>query len=149
MDKKHVRRDGFTLVELLIVVSIILILAVIATPAFIGALQTSREASAVATISRIYQAQMIYMAANNGFGTLGTLAATGALDNRFAEDGGTPTLGGYTYSITLSDDDGAQFYIQADPVSSTSGRYDYYAGPDGVVRYRTTLGGVEAGAAVE
>lgn len=150
MDKSGAKKNGgFTLIELLIVVSIILILAVIATPSFIGALQSSRETSAIATIKRIYQAQMIYMASNNNFGTLTNLTAAGVLDDRFAEDGGSPTLGGYTYTITVSDDDGSVFYIQADPTSTTSGRYDYYAGPDGVVRYRTTLGGVEAGSAVQ
>jgi len=147
MDKN--RKRGFTLLELLIVVSIILILAVIATPSFITALQSSRETSAVATIKQIYQAQMVYLSSHNAFGTLENLAGTGNLDDRFASEGGNPTLGGYTYSVVFSGDDSAEFHVQADPVSSTSGRYDYYAGIDGVVRYRTTLGSVVPGSAVQ
>ena len=145
---KFTRTRGFTLVELLIVVSIILILAVVATPRVVGLLQEARETSAVATIDSIYSAQMIYMR-SNGIGTLADLAAANVLDGRFAEDEGTPTMGGYRYSVVLSEDDPSQFFIHADPVGVASGRYDYYAGPDGVVRHRTDLGGVVPGAAVE
>ena len=149
MDKRQMKRNcGFTLVELLIVVSIILILTVIATPRIIGLLQEARETSAVATLNSIHDAQMIYQR-NHGVGTLADLAAAEVLDGRFAEDDGSPTLGGYQYSITMPDEDDADYYIQADPVGAASGRYDFFAGPDGVVRYRTTLGGVEAGAAVQ
>lgn len=138
MDKS--KKRGFTLLELLIVVSIILILAVIATPSFISALQSSRETSAIATLRQIYQAQMIYAASRNVFGTFDGLVAAGGLDDRFLEGGGAPTLGGYTYSIVLAGDDESEFYVQAEPVSTTSGRYDYYTGLDGVVRYLTTRG---------
>lgn len=141
-------RGGFTLLELLIVVSIILILAVIATPSFIQALQSSRETSAIATARNIYQAQLVYLSSNNAFGAFENLVAAGNLDARFAEGGESPTLGGYQYSIVFGED-GDTFLIQADPVSQTSGRYDYYVGIDGVVRFRTGLGGVLAGAAVQ
>lgn len=146
MDRK--RKRGFTLLELLIVVSIILILAVIATPSFISALQSSRETSAVATLKQIYQAEMIYVASYNSFGTFDSLVAAGGIDNRFATEGGDPTLGGYQYSIVLAED-GSGFYIQADPVGTASGRYDYYVGLDGVARYRTTLGNAIPGADVQ
>lgn len=146
--EKKSRRRGFTLLELLIVVSIILILAVIATPSFISALQSSRETSAIATAKNIYQAQMVYLSSYNSFGTFQNLVAAGNLDPRFAEGGESPTLGGYQYSLVFGED-GDTFFIQADPVSQTSGRYDYYVGIDGVVRFRSGLGGVAAGAAVQ
>jgi prepilin-type N-terminal cleavage/methylation domain-containing protein len=146
MDRKRTR--GFTLLELLIVVSIILILAVIATPSFISALQSSRETSAVATLKQIYQAEMIYVASYSSFGPFDSLVASGGIDNRFGTEGGDPILGGYQYSIILAED-GSGFYVQADPVGTASGRYDYYIGLDGVARYRTALGNAVPGADVQ
>jgi hypothetical protein len=121
---------------------------VVATPSFIQALQSSRETSAIATAKNIYQAQLIYLSSYNSFGTFENLVSAGSLDPRFAENGETPALGGYQYSLVFGED-GGSFFVQADPVSQTSGRYDYYVGIDGVVRFRTGLGGVPAGAAVQ
>jgi len=148
MDKKWIR--GFSLLELLIVVAIILIIVTIAIPSVVRARQAAQEASAVATIKAIHAAEMIYMSSNRGrFGTFENLTASGELDERFAADGGTPTLGGYTYSIVLSGNNDSEYYVQADPASTTAGRYDYYSSLDGVVRYRTNLGGRDAGAPVQ
>jgi prepilin-type N-terminal cleavage/methylation domain-containing protein len=66
---------GFSLIELLIVVAIILIIAAIAVPAFIRSKIAANEASAVASLNAINMSETTY---NNTYpGTYGTLAQLG------------------------------------------------------------------------
>ncbi len=66
---------GFSLIELLIVVAIILIIAAIAVPAFVRSKIAANEASAVASLRDINTGEVTY---NNLYpGTYGTLAQLG------------------------------------------------------------------------
>jgi type IV pilus assembly protein PilA len=70
--KKH---KGFSLIELLIVVAIILIIAAIAIPAFVRSKIAANETSAVASLRDINTSEVTY---NNTYpGTYGTLAQLG------------------------------------------------------------------------
>ena len=62
---KHQR--GFTLIEMLVVVAIILIIAAITIPSMTAAKVHADEASAVASIRAINQAEVSYMAAYGGY----------------------------------------------------------------------------------
>jgi prepilin-type N-terminal cleavage/methylation domain-containing protein len=55
---------GFSLIELLIVVAIILIIAAIAIPNFIHARMAANEAAAVSSIHAINTAEITYSSAN-------------------------------------------------------------------------------------
>lgn len=60
-------QTGFTLMELMIVVALILIIAAIAIPSLVNAKINANEASAVASIRAIGQAEVQYEAAYGGF----------------------------------------------------------------------------------
>src|SRR4051812_18382973 len=122
---------GFSLLELLIVVAIILIIATIAIPSLLRSRQAANESAAVASTRTITTAEVTYLSSSGGsYGTISQLVSSGLLDSGF-----NGTKGGYLYSISTS---GTDYTITADPASTNNGRYGYYSTPDGVVRYSTT-----------
>ena len=71
------KQKGFSLIELLIVVAIILIIAAIAIPNLLRARIAANEASAVASIRTINTAEVTYLTAYPTTGYSITLAALG------------------------------------------------------------------------
>ena len=71
------RPNGFTLMELLIVISIMLILMLIAIPNFNKMKINANETSAIASLRAIYQAQIQYQTTYPANGFAGTLQALG------------------------------------------------------------------------
>src|ERR1700736_1400683 len=70
------KQKGFSLIELLIVVAIILIIAAIAIPNLLRARIAANESSAVASIRTLNTAQISY---NSAFPTVGFAGTLGAL----------------------------------------------------------------------
>jgi prepilin-type N-terminal cleavage/methylation domain-containing protein len=77
MVKSRVRKGGFTLIELMIVVAIIGILAAIAIPRFGQMLEKSREGQTKGNLNSIHSAMMIYYGDQKGVwpSTLSTYSA--------------------------------------------------------------------------
>jgi len=124
--------NGFSLLELLIVVAIILIIATIAIPSLLRSRQSANETAAVSTIKMINTAEITYSAAaQNAYGNMNDLVTAGMMD---ATMNGTKS--GYTYTITLSPDR-YSYTAFAVAASGTMGRYDYYTATDFVIRYST------------
>ena len=125
---------GFSLLELLIVVAIILIIATIAIPSLLRSRQAANESGSVATLRTINTAQITYMSSNGGnfAGTLAALVSEGLLDDRFGTD--PSSVGGYSYAMTQPGGT-TDYMIAAEPLSSNSARFDYYSITDAVVRY--------------
>jgi type IV pilus assembly protein PilA len=120
---------GFSLLELLIVVAIILIIATIAIPSLLRSRQAANEAAAVATLKTINTAQVVYSSTSGAYGTLSALVADKLLD-----DGLMSVKAGYRYTVTVGPGD---YTAEAVPSSVNSGRLAYYSLSDAVIRYST------------
>ena len=103
------REGGFTLMELLIVISIMLILMLIAIPNFSNMKSQANETSAIQSLRAIYESQIQYQTnfPANGFacalGTLGGAAASGPASPQSAQVLetvlSTGQKSGYTFNI--------------------------------------------------
>ena len=121
---------GFSLLELLIVVAIILIIATIAIPSLLRSRQAAQESSAVAQVRTINTAEVTYLSSNQGsYGDVPSLITQGFIDSRF-----TASVSGYNFAVTAS---GTDYTVTATPTSTNAGRYGYYSLPDAVIRYQT------------
>src|SRR5262245_24606714 len=74
--------SGFSLLELLIVVGIILIIATLAVPSLLQSRRATNETAAVTTLKQINTAQVTYStAAKNMYGSMDELVTSGFLDS--------------------------------------------------------------------
>lgn len=129
--------QGFSLVELLIVVAIIAIIAAIAVPSLLTSRQAANEAGAIQGCRTIGSAELAFSATQNQqFGTMQNLIDGNFLDARF-----TGGMNGYQYAaanVTGTDSADAlptEFGFNATPVATSNGRYTYGVATDQVVRW--------------
>jgi len=158
-------RRGFSLIELLIVVAIILIIAAIAIPNLLRSRIAANQASAVGSLRTLNTAEVTYSTTyNTGYSStladLGPPAANGSPTASFAglvdevlsgigSAGGTATTAntssksGYTfvYSPAATDTSGKIDYYSftASPISvGTTGTNYYFTDQSGVIRQNST-----------
>jgi len=147
------KQKGFSLIELLIVVAIILIIAAIAIPNLLRSRMAANESSAVGSLRSINTAEVAYSTTypGVGFSNLGALGgavatcatSTGAtsagaclIDNVLA--GGTKS--GYVFTVTPA---GSTPYVQYTStgyaqVQGQSGQREFCSDQSGVIRANAT-----------
>jgi prepilin-type N-terminal cleavage/methylation domain-containing protein len=153
------KQKGFSLIELLIVVAIILIIAAIAIPNLLRSRMAANEASAVGSIRTINTAAISYNSIyGNGFpvslaqvGTTGTVAVS-CNNSEFLDSVVTSgTKSGYTFKVLAGNGLGAKptgcaaagstdgYGAVATPVTlGTTGQRSFCSDASGVIRYDAT-----------
>jgi len=139
------RQKGFSLIELLIVVAIILIIASIAIPSLLNARRSTNEAAVAESIRTINTAQISYNSAYPGIGFANSLAALGGtscsppsagsaclIDSQLASG----SKHGYLFLITgVTGAPNATYQLIANPaVANQTGVRSYCSFADGVIR---------------
>ena len=147
---------GFSLIELLIVVAIILIIAAIAIPNLLRSRIAANQASAVGSLRTINTAEVTYASTyNTGYssnlaslgppaaGATPVSTAAGLIDSVLAGTGNTSSKSGYnfTYAAGGADSSGRinTYQLNASPITvGTTGTNFYYTDESGVIRQNST-----------
>jgi|SRR5215470_8211205 len=139
------KQKGFSLIELLIVVAIILIIAAIAIPNLIKSKMAANESSAVGSLRTITTANIAYSTACPTVGFAANLAelqvgatcpaASNEIDNTLS----TGKKSGYSFlAYTVTGTPATTFSVTAQPQTTSSGTRYFFVNESGVIRYNST-----------
>jgi type IV pilus assembly protein PilA len=136
------RQKGFSLIELLIVVAIILIIAAIAIPNLLRAKIAANEASAVGSMRTMNTASVAYSTTYGNYPP--TLASLGPASTPSSTTADlidsvlcTGTKSGYNFTWSAGTNN-QSYSITAVAVSTSTGQRSFYTDQSGVIRAVTT-----------
>ncbi len=129
---KKQNSQGFTLIELMIVVAIIAIIAAIAIPSLLNARMSGNEASAISSLRTLTTVNEQYRTRFGAYSaTLAALQAEGYIDTVL----GAGTKSGYGFAFGGA---GATWTTAATPSTiGTTGERGFYTDESGVIRFST------------
>jgi len=141
------KKSGFTLIELMIVVAIIAIIAAIAIPNLLRSRMAANEASAIGSLRTISSAQIQFQAANIITSAPGSFGSFTQLFNQtppFIDavlGVSAPVKSGYGFvmnAVTPSSATAASFTATADPLSDNTGTRHFFVDESGLVTFNNT-----------
>ena len=153
------KQRGFSLIELLIVVAIILIIAAIAIPNLLRSRIAANEASAVGTMRSINTAEVTYASTYPDIGfsasltTLGgaipcsASSTTACLVDEVVANSGTTPKSGYTFAYTPVAGGGVNvgYGVVGEPATrGQSGQRGFFTDQSGVIRYNASAAATNA-----
>ena len=152
MSAMKVRQAGFSLIELLVVVAIILIIAAIAIPNFMRAKISANESSAVSSVHAVNTSEISYSSLYSTIGfsvsladlgpggtnpCAGTATAACFIDPVLAS--GTKSGYIFTYVQNGASTPALGYTINADPVTrGVTGEKSFFSDESSVIRYDTS-----------
>jgi prepilin-type N-terminal cleavage/methylation domain-containing protein len=134
------KSQGFSLIELLIAMALILIMAAIAVPNYLAAISRANEASASASVRAVISAENLYRNTYATFTTLQELGSEYLTDSLLANG----AKSGYRFSVTPGSGSsaGLQFTVDGTPAlsigPSATGFRHYYGDESAVIRFSMT-----------
>jgi type IV pilus assembly protein PilA len=140
---RRVKQNGFSLIELLIVVAIILIIAAIAIPNFIHARMAANESTAVSSIHAINTSEIAYSSANPTIGYSAALADLGPTGAGYLDavlSAGTKSGYAFTYLQDTTSTPSVGYTVNGDPVTrGTTGQRSFYSDQLNVTHYNMSV----------
>jgi prepilin-type N-terminal cleavage/methylation domain-containing protein len=124
--------EGFTLIELMLVVTLLAIIIAVAVPSLLGAKKSANEGAAIVALRSLTSAQLQYRVRFRFYGSVTNLEQAGSLDDSWRD----MRRNGYTFTSVVPLG-GIFWYATATPeIQGITGDRHFYVDETGIIRHR-------------